>query len=347
MGRNYRHLTKDDRVTIETMLNLQKTVKEIADYLGVDRSTVYREIKKGTYMHLNSEWIETKAYSCDLGQAVADERKTHLGKMLKIGNNIAFADFIEKKIVEEKYSPSAALAAAGNFDVKISVRTLYRYIDNHVFYRLDSSYLPIKGGKKKKKHTKPVQKRKSAGTSIEKRPAEIAKRDTFGHWEMDTVKGKQGKTKGCFLVLTERLTRMEIVRKMPDQCAASVVQELNQLERIWGNHFQQVFKTITVDNGVEFSDVQGMETSADGSHRLDCYYCHAYSSYERGSNENNNRLVRRHAPKGTDLDQYGSDDVLYIQDWVNDYPRKMFNWRTSRELFMEQLRSIGIYNSPI
>nr|WGN98254.1 MAG: RNaseH [Inoviridae sp.] len=164
---------------------------------------------------------------------------------------------------------------------------------------------------------------------------------------MDTVKGKQGVTKGCFLVLTERFTRMEIVRKLPDQGAKSVVEQVNQLEYLWGNRFKDVFRSITVDNGVEFSDTSGIETSPDGTHRIDCYYCHAYSSYERGSNENNNRLIRRHAPKGTDLDQYDDKDVVYIQDWINDYPRKIFNWRTSRELFTDQLHALGIYNSPI
>ena len=253
MGDKYSHLTKYDRTTIETLLNTGKSVAYIADYLGVDRSTIYREIKKGTYMHLeSSSWIEVKKYSCDLGQAVADEKKTHLGKALKVGSDIAFADFIEDKIINARYSPSAALAeASAKFDTRISVRTLYRYIDNHVFYLLDSSYLPIKGDRKKKKYKKPVQKRKSAGTSIEKRPAEISKRTTFGHWEMDTVKGKQGITKGCFLVLTERLTRMEIVRKLSDQGSRSVVEQVNELERLWGDRFKDVFKSITVDNGVE------------------------------------------------------------------------------------------------
>lgn len=349
MGDKYSHLTKYDRTTIETLLNTGKSVAYIADYLGVDRSTIYREIKKGTYMHLeSSSWIEVKKYSCDLGQAVADDRKTHLGKSLKVGNDVAFADFIEDKIVNSRYSPSAALAeASALFDTKISVRTLYRYIDNHVFYLLDSSYLPIKGKKKKKKYNKPVQKRKSVGTSIEKRPAVVSDRNTFGHWEMDTVKGRQGITKGCFLVLTERLTRMEIVRKLSDQGSRSVVEQVNELERLWGDRFKDVFKSITVDNGVEFSDASGIETSPDGAHRIDCYYCHAYSSYERGSNENNNRLIRRHAPKSSDLDQYDDKKVMYIQDWINDYPRKMFNWRTSRELFAEQLHALGIYDSPI
>lgn len=349
MGDKYSHLTKYDRITIETLLNTGKSVAYIADYLGVDRSTIYREIKKGTYMHLeSSSWIEVKKYSCDLGQAVADERKTHLGKSLKVGNDIAFADFIEDKIVNARYSPSAALAeASAKFDTKISVRTLYRYIDNHIFYLLDSSYLPIKGGRKKKKYKKPVQKRMSAGKSIEKRKSEVSERNTFGHWEMDTVKGRQGITKGCFLVLTERLTRMEIVRKISDQKSKSVVEQLDILEKSWGDSFKKVFKTITVDNGVEFSDAHGIETSPDGTHRIDCYYCHAYSSYERGSNENNNRLIRRHAPKGTDLDLFNEKDVAYIQDWINDYPRKIFNWKTSRNMFLHQLHTIGMFECPI
>ena len=120
----------------------------------------------------------------------------------------------------------------------ISVRTLYRYIDDGIFLKLTNAHLPVKGKAKKKEKQKPVQKRASAGVSIEKRPEEIMTREEFGHWEMDTVKGKRGVTKSCLLVLSERKTRNEIVIKMPDQGAASVVASLDMLEESGENYFR-------------------------------------------------------------------------------------------------------------
>ena len=172
------------------------------------------------------------------------------------------AEYIESKIVDDKFSPEAALAEVERsgieFKTTISVRTLYRYIDNGIFLKLTNKDLPIKS--KKKKHNKKikVQKRASAGESIENRPEEVESRKIFGHWEMDTVKGQRGITKSCMLVLTERKTRDEIVIKLKDQTSASVVEALDRLEKKWGDMFCSVFRSITVDNGVEFEDYEGM-----------------------------------------------------------------------------------------
>ena len=260
--------------------------------------------KRGEYTHRNSDYTEEVRYSSDLGQKTHDWNAQGKGRSLKIGNDMPLAEYIEDKIVNDKYSPEAALAAAANsgieFKTSISVRTLYRYIDNGIFLKLTNKDLPIKG--KRKKHNKKVkvQKRASAGESIENRPEEVKDRETFGHWEMDTVKGKQGITKSCMLVLTERKTRDEIIIKMPDQKAASVVEALDRLERKWGDMFPKVFRSITVDNGVEFADYEGLERSVlhEGEKRTFLFYCHPYSSWERGTNENSNRLIRRHIPKG-------------------------------------------------
>ena len=238
-----KHLTKNDRIKMETMLNSGHKVPEVAAYLHVHRSTIYREMKRGEYTHRNSDYTEEVRYSSDLGQKTHDWNAQGKGRSLKIGNDMPLAEYIEDKIVNDKYSPEAALAAAANsgieFKTSISVRTLYRYIDNGIFLKLTNKDLPIKG--KRKKHNKKVkvQKRASAGESIENRPEEVKDRETFGHWEMDTVKGKQGITKSCMLVLTERKTRDEIIIKMPDQKAASVVEALDRLERKWGGYVPQ------------------------------------------------------------------------------------------------------------
>lgn len=121
---------------------------------------------------------------------------------------------------------------------------------------------------------------------------------------MDSVEGKQG-TKPRLLVLTERLTRQETVFRVPDGTAASVVKSLDNLERKYGKEmFKRVFRTITVDNGSEFADYTGMERSRTGKgKRTTVYYCHPYSSYERGSNENQNKMLRRRFPKGSSFEK--------------------------------------------
>ena len=160
---------------------------------------------------------------------------------------------------------------------------------------------------------------------------------------MDTVKGKRGVTKSCMLVLTERKTREEIIFKLKDQTAASVVEALNRLERKWSDLFAKIFRSITVDNGVEFSDYEGMEQSVlrSDEKRTHVFYCHPYSSWERGSNENQNRLIRRHAPKGEDFDDKQDHDIEYIETWINNYTRGIFDFRTSEELFGEELMKIA------
>lgn len=158
---------------------------------------------------------------------------------------------------------------------------------------------------------------------------------------MDTVKGKQGVTKSCLLVLTERKTRDEIIAKLPDQKAESVVNALDRLEKKWGDMFYNVFKSITVDNGSEFADYEGMEKSCRREEkRTTIYYCHPYSSYERGSNENQNKMIRRHIPKGTDFDDKTDEEIEQIEDWINKYPRRTLGYCSSKELFEKELATI-------
>lgn len=347
MGKLFKHLSQNDRIKMETMLNSGHKVVEVAEYLHVHRSTIYREIKRGEYTHRNSDYTEETRYSSDLGQKNHDWNAQEKGRNIKIGNDRPLAEYIEGKIIEDKYSPEAALAAAAEsgieFTTSISVRTLYRYIDKGIFLKLTNKDLPVKG--KRKKHNKRVrvQKRASAGESIENRPDEVKDREIFGHWEMDTVKGKQGVTKSCMLVLTERKTRDEIIVKLPDQKAASVVEAIDRLERKWGDMFTKVFRSITVDNGVEFSDYEGLERSVlhEGEKRTFAFYCHPYSSWERGSNENNNRLIRRHIPKGEDFDEKQDRDIEYIENWINNYPRGIFGFKTSAQLFEEEIRKLA------
>lgn len=332
-----RNLTFTQRLQIETLNNAKKSKKEIAEILGLHLCTIYRELKRGAYNRLNgATWETFVSYSAQISQDRYDNLCSGKGRPIKLGKDWAFVNYIEQRVTKDKISACAVLGEIKYkqlpFETQISKTTLYRYIQ--------LGYFPnIRLEKRKKEYKKVKIKRAPKGTSIERRPKEIKDRQSFGHWEMDCVCGK---TKSVLLVLSERLTRKEIIFKMENQKALSVVRCLNILERRFGKQFKKIFKTITVDNGSEFADYIGMEKSSYGhSKRTSLYYCHPYCSSERGTNERLNREIRRLIPKGSDISKYTVQDIQKVEDWVNNYPREIFNYATSAELFEQQLLAIA------
>ena len=338
--RHYKTLTWNDRLKIEAWLKVNTPVKVMAEALGVHISTIYREIKRGQYEHRNSDWTTEMRYSPDISEKKKQDFLKAKGGDLKIGNDIEYANYLEYKVSVEKYAPGAILGEIKRkelkFNTTISKTTFYRYIEDGVFLTITNKDLPVKRNKSDRKYNK-VRKatRPPKGDSIEKRPEEVMERTTFGHWEMDCVEGKKG-TKKTLLVLTERKTRNEIIRLMEDKTAESVVKALDKIEKKLGyDMFTQIFQSITVDNGSEFQDCSGMEQSSvyDGSQRTKMYFCHPYSSYERGSNENQNKIIRRHYPKGYDFTDTTPAEIRKLEKWINDYPREIFDYYSSADLY--------------
>ena len=340
----YKHLTFNDRLKIEAWQKVGVKPALMAEKLGVHISTIYRELKRGQYEHLNSDYTTEQRYSPDIAEEKNQANLRAKGAPLKIGSDHEYAQYIEYKIRVEKYSPRAVLGEIKRqgveFSTSISAPTLYRYIEQGVFLTITNDNLPVKRNKSTRKYKKVRAARASKGESIEKRPAEIAERTTFGHWEMDCVEGKKG-TKKTMLVLTERYNRYEIIRIMKDHTAASVVKALNGIERAYGANFSKVFQTITIDNGSEFTDYEGLEKSCRRSGtRTKVYYCHPYSSYERGSNENQNKMIRRHYPKGVSFEGVTSADMRKLEKWINNYPRGIFDYYTSADLYEACINSL-------
>jgi len=341
--KRWRHLTRMDRLRIEGMLRAGMSCCAIARELGVHRNTIYKERKKGSYVHRNHDWTEETRYSADLADMRTRLNETGKGPKLKIGNDRKLAEYIERRISVDRYSPAAVLgeiqAKGLQFSVTIkSPNTIYSYIDKGIFLHLTNKDLPIRGDKKRPYHRVRSIKRPPRGESIESRPQEVRARTSFGHWEMDTVVSARPSLK-ALLVLTERLTRREVIRLLPDKTTASVVRALDEIELGLGGSFHQIFRTITCDNGVEFSDVAGIERSVFGGKRTKTYFAHPYSSYERGSNENANKLIRRWQPKGTSFENVTEAQVQILEDWMNEYPRKLHQWRTAEHEFQRHLHS--------
>lgn len=348
MARCFRQLQRSDRLRLEKLLKQGKRKADIARDLGVHRSTIYNELKRGQYEHLNSDYTREMRYSPDIAQRKYEENLQVRGTQLKIGKDRAYAEYIERKIVDDGYSPAAVLGelkAQGRekeFSTKICVATCYSYIEKGVFPTLTNKDLPVKGKRRRKyRRIRKVQSRASAGESIERRPKEIQKRKEFGHWEMDSVIGKKDESQNTLLVLTERKTRMEMIFKLPSKEAGEVVKAIDGLEARWGALFPKIFKTITVDNGSEFAYCTELERSIyGGQNRTKLYYCHPYSSWERGTNEVTNKMVRRKVPKGSNFDHLTQEDVKEIEVWINNYPRRIFGFHTSEELFREELSTL-------
>lgn len=343
--RTFKQFTYNDRLRLEVLMKAKHTPKEIADILHFHVSSIYREIRRGQFEALNNDLTKEIRYSPDIAQQHKEAVLAAKGADLKIGSEQEFADRIEEVIIKDGYSPAAALAKvkAQTPGFSICVTTLYSYIDKGIFLNLTLKHLPVKrNGEKKRKRKTTVQKRATKGESIENRPEEVKDREVFGHWEMDSVIGSRGTSKKTLLVLTERKTRKEMIALLKNHSSAEVVKALDRLERRLGDRaFRNIFKSITVDNGTEFADWEGMERARrNKKKRTKIFYCHPYSSWERGSNENQNKLVRRHIPKGVNFDDKTQGDIDHIEEWINNYPRRLHNYKTAEELYMEELKMI-------
>lgn len=326
------YMTYEERVRLETLLGEKRSVTYIAGKLGFSRQTIYNEIKRGSYLHTMDYW-EEKRYSAQKAQQATDYAQTAKGRPLKIGNDHAYASYLEQKILRDRFSPAAALAAARKegFDTSVSVNTLYSYIDKRVFYELGNKHLWEKWKKRPKTQRPERRVAHKKLPNIETRPEYINQRREFGHWEMDLVVSGQG-GKSVLLTLTERLSRQEIIRKLPDRKAETIRKAIDQIERNTPG-FRQKFRSITTDNGSEFLQYEKLRKSCRcKGERFDIYYCHSYSAWEKGSNENHNRMIRRFLPKGTNFDEISSREIRRIQDWMNHYPRRSLNWSTPAEI---------------
>ena len=333
-----KHLNYEKRIKIETLSKLGLKSEAIGQQIGVSGRTVRRELKRGQIELLNSDYTTRIEYSADIAQQKHDYNATAKGPALKIANDYELVEYIEHLIIDEKYSPYAVeqkiKSESSRFKTTISCSTIYNYIDNGLFPNLTNKHLPVKKQEKKRNYAK-VRKaiNNSKGTSISERSVEIETREEYGHWEMDTVVGKQ-KTNTALLVLSERKTRQEIILKIQSKSQYCVVKALDKLERKYGaKKFREMFKTITCDNGCENLDYEGIERSViNKSSRTKVYYAHPYSAWERGTNENINKLIRRFIPKGVDIGEFSHERIKMIEYWINNYPRKIFNGKSSNEL---------------
>ena len=225
----------------------------------------------------------------------------------------------------------AKIKFENRIEVNVCERTIYNYVRDGI---LDLEYKELPYGKETpRKNNKKLSRslKNRDGVSIEERAKDVEERLSYGHWEMDTVVSGTGKGKSVLLVLTERYCKEERIIKIANRKQESVIKAIDELERKYGKkRFREKFLTITTDNGVEFLDHRGITKG----NRTKMYFAHAYSSWERGSNEVANRLIRRFYKKGYNIDKISNRKVKELEDWINNYPRKILGWKSTNQ-FLE------------
>lgn len=335
-----KHLEYSERQSIERWFNRDKRTKvEIAELLDRTEKTIRNEIKRGLVKNLTTELIEIWVYSAEVAQQKYEYYLKAKGPKLKIDNDYELKEYVEKSIKEDKKSPEviAKEIKKMNFKTKMCARTIRNNIYAGDIYDIKSTDMIYNKEYKDKNKEKRVCEKVPPEKSIDYRPEEANTREAYGHWEGDLVIGT--KKRGAVLfTLTERKTREEIIVKIPGKKAEYVAEALDLIERRYKKIFYTKFKTITFDNGGEFRNWKSLEKSYDNRRktaRTQVYYAHPYRSGERGSNENANRLIRRFIPKGNDITPISEEYIQKIEDWINNYPRAMFNYKSTNEILSE------------
>ncbi len=304
-------LTSEQRYQIRALMQTNQPATIIAKIVSVDRSTIYRELKRNTGQRgYRPKQAHEKALARRQGKS--KERITPETWAL-----------VEKKLRLD-WSPEqiASWLKKHGYET-ISHEWIYQYVyadkragdDLHEHLRRQKPY---------RKRTGSYDRRGKIphATSIEQRPEIVAWRVRLGDWEVDLIVGKGHQ--GVVVTLTERKSRFTLLRRVASKQAELVAQAIIELLK-WVKHL----KTITADNGKEFANHLQI------SHHLgvDIFFAHSYASWERGTNENTNGLIRQYLPKSRNLTTVTAQEELVIMDRLNLRPRKCLAFRTPYEVF--------------
>lgn len=353
--KQYHHLTKDDRIKIESLINQKDDNGKrlfnntyIADYLGVHKSTISRELNKRRKVKLYVRTGKTKIlpYNAEYAQENANFKRALSKGEYKLKKNKKLAKFIEDKIKKDKWAPDVIVGYMKKHNYferegfeSITTPTIYNAIRYHIIKVELENTRRMKYKKEYEYHKGEISESK-AEYSINNRPEEIDKRLYFGHFELDTVIGTSKGKHECLMTLTERKTRFEIIFKLKGKTAEEVVRKFNQIKEFMKNNYNKIFKSLTTDNGTEFSDFLNIIKDT----KTKIYFCHPYCSGEKGTNERHNGIIRYFIPKGSLIENYSTKDINKIAEWMNNYPRKILDYKTPLEALQEEFNDKSILN---
>jgi len=307
----YTQLTREQRYQIKALLSMGHTQAEIAKAVGVHRSTICRELKRNRGQ---------RGYRAKQAHEKALSRRRGKSKP-RIGPEVW--SLVERRLREE-WSPEQIAGCLKLEGISISHERIYQYV-----------YADKGAGgdlwqhlrRRAKKYRKRAGGRDNRGKiprrrSIEERPALVEARARIGDWEADLILGKE--RQGVALTLTERKSRFTLLRTFPDKRAQPITQGIIDLLKWHGR-----VRTITFDNGKEFAGHEEIAAALG----VDCFFAHPYASWERGTNENTNGLIRQYLPRSRNLKAVSAEEENMIIDKLNLRPRKCLGFRTPYEVF--------------
>lgn len=315
----YQQLTSYDRYILAALKRQGLTVQQIAIHMGRHRSTIYRELSRNSCHHIDGAYRPSKAESRTRTRRSHSRRNSHFSD----------SDFtLVRTFLRKKWSPEQIVGHIQKYRLLtrcMSHETIYQYIWNDkaegggLWTHLRQS------PKQRRKRYKAYDSRGQLANKrhITERPQSVESRRYRGHWEIDTVMGR-GSTH-CIVTLVERKTGFVQIGKLKDRTTAS----LNKRTLSLINRDPDSFKTITADNGTEFHQYIKIEKQSN----VKFYFATPYHSWERGSNENTNGLIRQYIPKGTSMTDLTQQQCDVIAQKLNSRPRKRLNFRTPEECY--------------
>ena len=341
-----KHLTYEERVKIEAYKELGCSNRKIARILNRAPQTSNNAVNQGTVRTFKQRQVHNDkvyeydeySYSSEADLQIYLRNHQSCGRRPKWLQCDSFTSWADDKMLNKGCSPDMVVGRATKdelfpADLIPSTSTLYHWIDRGIMRTKNIDLLEKVSRKPRNDSPKHRKNRRVLGPSIKDRPEKVDTREHFGHWEIDTLIGSQAKEDPVLLTLVERKTRFEIIIKINQKAEGHVNQAIEQLYERLGNQATTLFKTITSDNGSEFAGIYELLTDI-----TDVYFARPYASYERGTKENQHKLIRRFIPKGKCLADISANTINRIQQWINNIPRKILDYRTAKEAFLDELR---------
>ncbi len=315
---SYQHLTIEQRYHIQAYKEAGYIQKEIAKKVGVDPATISRELKR------NSSKVY-KRYSAKAADKISSNKRMYASRNSNKKLDTKLKNILIKYI-QEDWSPeqiSDRLKAVNIAD--ISHVRIYQFIAQDKFQggNLYTHLRFYHTGHRRAKYGTKSKGRIKDRVSISQRDKIVDDKSRVGDWEIDTIIGA-GKH-GAITTIVERATSLVKISIPTTKKAIDIENETIRIMK----PLKDKIHTITSDNGLEFANHKNISKVLDYKH----YFCHPYSSWERGLNEYTNGLIRQYIPKGISFENITLEDIKIIEDKLNNRPRKALNWKTPNEAF--------------
>lgn len=323
----YKRIDLEVRIKIEVLLKQGLSHQQIADELQYNKSSIYQEIYKYSGIVYNG----ALAHRC--AQNMLKRRRKN---KLKIITNQKIRSFVLAKLklkwAPQQISERMKVDNPEDNSMRLSHESIYKFIYSMPKGELRAEIIKClrqeKAARKKPAPKNGCKVKIPNRIGIEFRPYEVALRQIAGHWESDLIIGKEQQS--AIATMVERVTRYVIIVKLISRKPIDVRQALTEV-LLTIPDFMRL--TMTHDNGIEMMEHSLLTENA----KIQVYFAHPYSPWERGTNENTNMLIRQYFPKGTDFNTVSAEEVRRVQNELNDRPRKVLGWQTPAEVFNEMI----------